>query len=103
MMDQNFEIRILWFLRIFLNFQKGVARSLCGRSGPLWSRPNQIRVGSLWPSFVKIGQSWRVEVPVRHTHTQTDGQTERKADRQTRLKIRAIQVCNRANRPLTVW
>jgi len=24
----------------FLNFQKGVARSLCSRSGPLWSRPN---------------------------------------------------------------
>jgi len=40
MMDQNFEIRILRFLRIFLNFQKGVAQSLCGRSGPLWSRPN---------------------------------------------------------------
>ena len=36
MMDQNFEIRILWFLRIFWNFQKGVARSLCGRSGSLW-------------------------------------------------------------------
>jgi len=31
MMDQNFEIRFLWFL----NFQKGVARSLWGRSGPL--------------------------------------------------------------------
>ena len=40
MMDHNFEIRILWFLRIFWNFQKGVARSLCGRSGPLWSRPH---------------------------------------------------------------
>ena len=40
MMDQNFEIRILWFLRIFWNFQKGVARSLCDRSRPLWSRPN---------------------------------------------------------------
>jgi len=25
---------------IFWNFQKGVARSLCRRSGPLWSRPN---------------------------------------------------------------
>jgi len=37
--DQKFEIRILWFLR-YWNFQKGVARSLCGRSGPLWSRPN---------------------------------------------------------------
>jgi len=24
----------------FLKFSKGVARSLCGRSGPLWSRPN---------------------------------------------------------------
>jgi len=24
----------------FLNFQKGVALYLCGRSGPLWSRPN---------------------------------------------------------------
>jgi len=24
----------------FWNSQKGVARSLCGRSGPLWSRPN---------------------------------------------------------------
>jgi len=41
MVDQNFEIRILWFLRIFFwNFQEGVARSLCGRSGPLWSPPN---------------------------------------------------------------
>jgi len=40
MMDQNFEIRILWFLSIFGNFQKGIARSLCGRPGPLWSRPN---------------------------------------------------------------
>ena len=25
---------------IFWNFKKGVARSLCGRSGPLWPRPN---------------------------------------------------------------
>jgi len=40
MMDQNFDIRILWFWRIFWNFQKGVARCLCGQSGPLWSRPN---------------------------------------------------------------
>jgi len=40
MMNQNFEIRILWFLRFFWNFQKGVSRSLCGRSGSLWSRPN---------------------------------------------------------------
>ena len=40
MIDQNFDIRILWFLRIFLNILKGVARSLCGRCGPLWSRPN---------------------------------------------------------------
>ena len=47
MMDQNFEIRIVIFGNFFLNFQKGVARSLCGRSGPLWSRLNQIRVGSL--------------------------------------------------------
>ena len=30
---------ILWFERIFVNFQKGIARSLCGRSGSLWSRP----------------------------------------------------------------
>jgi len=28
------------FWEFFWNFQKGVARSLCGRSGPLWSRPN---------------------------------------------------------------
>ena len=40
MMDQNFEIRTMWFLRIFWNFQKGIAWSLYGRSGPLWSRPN---------------------------------------------------------------
>ena len=33
MMNQNFEIWILWFLRIFWNFQKGRG-SLCGRSGP---------------------------------------------------------------------
>jgi len=25
---------------IFENFQKGVARSLCGWSGPLWWQPN---------------------------------------------------------------
>jgi len=40
MMDQTFEIRILWFLRIFWNFQKSVVRSLCSRCGLLWSRPN---------------------------------------------------------------
>jgi len=47
MMDQNFEIPILWFLIFFWNFQKGAARSLYGRSitmvglyGPIWSRPN---------------------------------------------------------------
>ena len=35
MMDQNFEIRILWFLRIFFKiFNKA------SRSGPLWSWPN---------------------------------------------------------------
>ena len=28
MMDQNFEIRIQWFLRTFWNSQKGVARSI---------------------------------------------------------------------------
>jgi len=38
--DQNCEIRILRFLRIFWNFQKAIARYLCSRSGPLWSRPN---------------------------------------------------------------
>jgi len=32
MMDQNSEIRIVIF-EIFWNFQKGVTRSLCGRSG----------------------------------------------------------------------
>ena len=30
MMNQNFEIRILWFLRIFWNFRKGIAR-------PIWT------------------------------------------------------------------
>ena len=74
------------FLRIFQNFQKGVARCLCGRPGPLWSWPNYIRVGSLWPSFIKIGQRWRVEVQVR----------DRQTDRQTRLKIRVLRVCNQA-------
>jgi len=33
-MDQNFEVRSV-ILRIFWNFQKGVARSFCGRPGPL--------------------------------------------------------------------
>ena len=28
------------FKEFFWNFQKGVARSLCGRSEPLWSQPN---------------------------------------------------------------
>jgi len=38
-MDQNFDIRFAIFEN-FINFQKGVARSLCARSEPLWSRPN---------------------------------------------------------------
>jgi len=46
---------------------------------------------SLWPSFIKIGQRWRIEVRVRDTHR------DRQTDRQTLLKIRALQVCNRAN------
>jgi len=40
MMDQNFEIRIV-ILENFLKISKRRRMgSLCGRSGPLWSRPN---------------------------------------------------------------
>ena len=35
------------------------------------------------------------------THTHTD--THRLTNRQTRLKIRALQVCNRANNGFTLW
>jgi len=40
MMDQILKFEFCYFFTILWNFQKGVARSLCGRSGPLWLRPN---------------------------------------------------------------
>jgi len=89
MMDQNFEIQILWFLRIFWNFQKGIARSLCanlvhyGRGGA--AKLDQSRV-----LVTKFRQNWSTfkggSAGQRHT------------DRQTRLKIMAFQVCNRAKK-----
>ena len=48
------------------------------------------RVGSLWPKFHQNRLTLKVEVPVRDTHT--DRQTDK------RLKIIALQVCNRAKK-----
>ena len=82
MMDQNFEIRILWFLRFFEIFKKASR----GPLRPIWTILVAAKLDhsrSLWPSFVKIGQRWKVEVPVRDTHT------DRQTDKQ--LKIRPFR------------
>jgi len=92
MLDQNLEIRILWFLRI-LKFSKR-CRAVPLRS--IWSIMVAAKLDHSRVLVTKfhqnIGQRWRIEVPVRDTHTQTD--------RQTRLKIRALQVCNRSSNQL---
>jgi len=85
MMDQNFEIRILWFLKNLLKFSK---RRRAVPLRPIWTIMVAAKLDhsrSLWPSFIKIGQRWRVEVPVRHTHTHTHTHTHahRQTDRQT--------------------
>ena len=86
MMDQNFEI--VWFLE-FLKFSKR------RRTVPLWL---------IWTIMVaaKLDHS-RVLVTKFHQNRSTlkgrsAGQrpTDRHTDRQTRLKIRALQVCSRA-------
>ena len=95
MMDQNFEIRILWFLRIFWNFQKGVARSLCGRSGRLFmvaAKLDQSRV---------LVTRFRQNRSTLQGRPRSAGQRHRQTDRETRLKITTrwphiLQVCNRA-------
>jgi len=87
-MDQNFEIRIV----ISENFLKFSRRRRAVRLWPIWTimvaaKLDHNRV--LVTKFHKNRSTLKVEVPVRHTDRQTD--------RQTRLKIRALQVCNRAN------
>jgi len=82
---------------IFENFLKFSKSRRAVPLRPIWAlmvaaKLDHSRV--LWPSFIKIGQRWRVELPVRDR--QTDRHTH--TDRQTRLKIRALQVCNRAKK-----
>jgi len=84
MMDQNFEIQILRFL-IFLIIKKGSR----GPLRPIWTimvaaKLDHSRV--LVTKFHQNRSTLKVEVPVSDTQT----------DRQTRLKIMALQVCNRA-------
>jgi len=87
-MDQNFEIRILWFLRIFfLKFSKR------RRAVPL--RPiRTIMVAA------KLDQSRVLVTKFRQNRLTLKGKSagQRHTDRQTRLKIMAVQVCNLANR-----
>jgi len=85
MMDQNFEIRILWFLRIF---ERRRAVSL----QPIWSIMVAAKLDQSGVLVTKFHQNRLTfkgrSAGQRHTDTQTH--------RQTRLKIRALQVCNRA-------
>jgi len=65
--DQNFEIRILWFLRIFRNFQKGVARSLAAKLNQSRVLVTKFRQNRLTLKGRSAGQ--------RPTDRQTDSQT----------------------------
>jgi len=86
MVDHNFEIRILWFLRIFWNFQKGV----------VWS----LQLISTIMFVAKLDHSRVLVTKFRQNRSTLKGRSagQRHTDRQTRLKIMALQVCNRANR-----
>ena len=86
MMDQNFEIRILWFLRIFLKFS---------------NRRRTVPLQPIWTIMVaaKLDHS-RVLLTKFHQNRLTlkgRSASQRHTDRQTRLKIMALQICNRAN------
>ena len=85
MMDQNFEIRILRFSRIFLNFQ----------------RRRTVPLRLMWTIMVaaKLGQSRVLVTKFRQNRLTLKSRSavQRNTDRQTRLKIMALQVCNRAN------
>ena len=91
MMDQNFEIWILWFLRIFWNFQKGVTQ-------PIWTIMVAAKLDQSRVLVTKFCQNWLTlkgrSAGQRHTVRQP-------LDRQTWLKIMALQVCNRANKKVT--
>ena len=85
-----FEIRILWFLKIF-KFSK---------------RRRAVPLRPIWTIMVaaKLDQS-RVLVTMFHQNRSTlkgrsAGQRHTHTDKQTRLKIMALQVCNRANSPV---
>jgi len=86
MMDQNFEIRILW---------------------PIWTimvtaKLDQSRV--LVTTFHQNRSTLKgTSAGQRHADTQTHRQTDRQTHRQTRLKIVALQVCNRANTHTSRW
>jgi len=78
------------------NFLKFSKRRRAVPLWPIWTimvaaKLDQSRV--LVTNFHQNRSTMKGRMPVRHTHTQTDRQTYR----QTRLKIMAFQVCNRAN------
>ena len=67
---------------IFENFLKFSKRRRAVPLRPIWTIMVAAKLDhsrSLWPSFIKIGQRWRVEVPVRDTHR--DRQTDRQTDK----------------------
>ena len=86
MMGQNFEIQILWFLRIFFKFSK---------------RPRAVPLRPIWTIMVaaKLDQSRVLVTKFRQNRLTLKDRSagQRHTDRQTRLKIMALQVCNRAN------
>jgi len=91
MMDQNFEIRILWFLRIFLKFSKR------RHSVPLWPIRTIIVAAKLHQSRVLVTKFRQNRLTLKG-RSAGQSHTDRQTHRQTRLKIMAPQVCNLANR-----
>jgi len=76
----------------FLNFQKGIPRSLLR---PIWT----IMVAA------KLDHSRVLVTKFHQNRSMLKGTSagQRHTDRQTRLKIRALQVCNRANNDETIF
>ena len=98
MIDQNFEILILWFLRIFLKFSK---RRCAVPLRPIWTIMVAAKLDQSRVLVTKFRQNQLTlkgrSAGQRQTDRQTDTHTDRQTHRQTRLKIMALQVCNRAN------
>jgi len=91
-MDQNFEIQIVFFENFF-NFSKRrravPLRPIC--TIMVAAKLDQSRV-----LVTKLHQNWLT------LKGRSAGQRHTQTDRQTRLKIMALQVCNRANSKYTM-